>query len=407
LRRSKSLSFGVVAVAVALGVGAAGAAPIIVSTTQTEVTIGGLSCGTQYRIRVKAAGESAVTTLNPVTKPCPPPQPPPPPPPPAGEVRYRKSGEGAAAVYGTGSLEEPCYPNLPDIYGQTYCRWIKVTQYDPPQCGPVKDSAAPFAGANSIRYDIVEQAGPSRCEIGKHRRFDAYTHDWYHSAFKFEPGITETNDGGPVIHQWNYGSICASQFFINWNSYDNSLYAIVSSGAQQGGQGSGVCAYYSGQPYNPGNFGQRPAGVWPEPAMYLIPPGQFGEAQRTKWTEILIHIYWTPLNDGVVEGWWRSKGDTTWVKGLDYGAVGSGHVHEVNFPTLQTGIQNVPDPPAPLSCRTVTVASLGNPNNCHWPSMDKQGEYFSSIFDDTDNTITMWGEFCRASSREAAETCLG
>jgi hypothetical protein len=81
LRRSTSLSFGVVAVVVALGVGAAGAAPIIVSTTQTEVTIGGLSCGTQYRVRVNVAGDSAVTTLNPVTKPCRPPQPPPPPPP--------------------------------------------------------------------------------------------------------------------------------------------------------------------------------------------------------------------------------------------------------------------------------------------------------------------------------------
>jgi hypothetical protein len=80
LRRPTSLSFGVVAVVVALGVGAVGAAPIIVSTTQTEVTIGGLSCGTQYRVRVNVAGNSKVTTLNPVTQPCPPPQAPPPPP---------------------------------------------------------------------------------------------------------------------------------------------------------------------------------------------------------------------------------------------------------------------------------------------------------------------------------------
>jgi hypothetical protein len=79
LRRSTSLGFGVVAVVVALGVGAAGAAPISVSTTQTEVTIGGLRCGTQYRVRVNVAWDSAVTTLNPLTKPCPPPPPPPPP----------------------------------------------------------------------------------------------------------------------------------------------------------------------------------------------------------------------------------------------------------------------------------------------------------------------------------------
>jgi hypothetical protein len=78
LRRWTTLS-GVVAAAVALAVGAAGAAPIIVSTTQTEVTIGGLTCGTQYRVRVNVTGSPKVTTLKAVTEPCPLPQPPPPP----------------------------------------------------------------------------------------------------------------------------------------------------------------------------------------------------------------------------------------------------------------------------------------------------------------------------------------
>jgi hypothetical protein len=79
LRRWTTLS-GLVAAVVALAVGAAGAAPIIVSTTQTEVTIGGLTCGTHYRVRVNVTGSSRVTTLNAVTQPCPLPQPPPPPP---------------------------------------------------------------------------------------------------------------------------------------------------------------------------------------------------------------------------------------------------------------------------------------------------------------------------------------
>jgi hypothetical protein len=76
---STSRRLGVVAVVVALAVGAAGAAPIIVTTTQTEVTIGGLTCGTRYRVRVNVAGSSPVTTMNPVTKPCTAPQSPPPP----------------------------------------------------------------------------------------------------------------------------------------------------------------------------------------------------------------------------------------------------------------------------------------------------------------------------------------
>jgi Polysaccharide lyase len=396
LRRSKSLSFGVVAVAVALGVGAAGAAPIIVSTTQTEVTIGGLSCGTQYRVRVKVAGDSEVTTLNPVTKPCPPPQPPPPPPPPAGEVLYRKTGEGAAAVYGTGSLEEPCYPNLPDIYGQTFCQWTKVTQYNPPQCGPVKDSAAPFAGANSIRYDIVEQAGVSRCEIGKHRRFDAYTHDWYHTAFKLEPSWGETNDGGAVVHQLNYQSICAAPLFLSVDDLNDSGYLLVNAGDDDWNGIDGSCHYYSGQPIG-GGFAGRPVG-WGGP-LYVIPPGQL---QRNVWHEVRFHVYWTPSNEGVLEAWHRIRGGT-WTKTLDIGPVGSGRPRQFNFPTLALGDQNVPL----ATCAPRNEVTVANINaDCHWPSQDKMGQYLASTFSD-DNVPSMWGEFCRASSREAAETCLG
>ena len=45
-------------------VSAAGAAPIISTTTQTSVTIGGLECGTSYTITIEG------TTLTTSTKPC-------------------------------------------------------------------------------------------------------------------------------------------------------------------------------------------------------------------------------------------------------------------------------------------------------------------------------------------------
>jgi hypothetical protein len=381
-----------VAVAVALGVGAAGAAPIIVSTTQTEVTIGGLSCGTQYRVRVKVAGDSEVTTLNPVTKPCTTPQPPPPPPPPAGEVLYRKTGEGAAAVYGTGSLEEACYPNLPDIYGQTFCKWIKVTQYDPPQCGPVKDSAAPFAGANSIRYDVATGSANTRCEIHKARRYDAFTHDWYHVAFKLESDWGETSENGGVINQFNY-AISAASLFLSADDATESAFLIVSAG-----DCNPVCTYYSGQPIG-GGFAPRPAGM-PGP-LYVIPAG--GLARNT-WHEVLIHVYWSPLNDAELEAWYRPKGGT-WVQRLDLGPVGSGHAMQFNFPTNQLGQSFAPqecsDPDDVLTAANINF-------DCHWPGGDKMGQYLApGGYTSGDGTNTMWGEFCRASSHEAAETCLG
>jgi hypothetical protein len=473
-RRSTSLSFGVVAVVVALGVGAAGAAPTVVSTTETEVTVGGLDPDTLYDLQVKKSGTTSWTTLSARTKRITvdftwtPLNPVPnqavdftcttsgvtcewdknldgvpeatgltwqtsyrgtgvkkpsargvtssgaksawltmeltvvaeePPPPPASEVRYKKTGEGGAAVYGTGSLEEPCYPNLPDQYGQTFCQWLKVTQYNPRQCGPFKDTNDPFAGSNSIRYDIVEQPGLSRCEIGKHRRFNAYTHDWYHTAFKLEPSWGETNDGGAHVHQLQYMSICAFALALNVDDLNDSGYLVVNAGNDDWNGIDGACHYYSGQPYQPRFYGQRPAGWGGTGPLYVIPPGQL---RRGVWHEVKYHVYWTPLNEGVLEAWWRIRGGT-WFKTLDIGPVGSGRPREFNFPTMALGDQNVPA----TTCNPtneVTVANIEDP--CHWPAMDKMGQYLGGTFSD-DNVPSMWGQFCRASSREAAETCLG
>jgi hypothetical protein len=127
----------------------------------------------------------------------------------------------------------------------------------------------------------------------------------------------------------------------------------------------------------------------------VIPPGGLS---RNAWHEVLYHVYWTPYNEGVLEAWYRPKGGV-WVKRLDLGPVGSAHATQFNFPTLQTGTQNVPQ-----GCTVVTAENIND--DCHWPSQDKIGQYMSN-YTSANGTNSMWGEFCRASSREAAETCLG
>jgi Polysaccharide lyase len=320
------------------------------------------------------------------------------PPPRPGEVRYSKKGEPLDTnVFGLNSLEEPCWPSTTPwtsgAYSLDYCRWYKVTQYDPPQCGPYRDFNDPFAGSSSIRYDVATGSVTTRCEIGHNRRVDAYSDDWYHTAFKLESDWGETNQGGTHINQLNYNSICAYQLALHVDDLNDSGYLTVYAGAEDQTKPNGWCPYYSGQPIGQG-FAPRPAGM-PGP-FYVIPPGQLA---RNVWHEVLIHIYWTPLNEGVVEGWYKRKGETAWAKNLDVGPVGSGRSLQFNFPTLQTGTQAVPG-----GCPTVTVANIND--DCHWPAEDKMGQYTSG-YTSANGTATMWGEFCRASTREAAETCLG
>jgi hypothetical protein len=317
--------------------------------------------------------------------------------PPLGRVLYKKTAEGTANIFGANSLEEACYPNLPDIYGQTYCQWVKVTQYDPPQCGPFKDAVDPFAGSYSIRFDLgttnLSARGESRCQIGKHRRPDAYTHDYYHYAFKLENGWGETSDGGSLIHSANYTNVCSPLRF-NVDDRNDSGYALVESGQNNWNGNPGSCNYYSGQPIG-GGYAPRPAG-FPGP-LYVMPPGSL---TRGVWHEVILHVYWTPVvGEGVVEGWYRPKGGM-WSKNLDIGPVGSGRPKEFNFPTMGVGDQNTPQ-----GCGFDITAQTINAE-CQWPSAERFGQYTAGA-SAPDRVATMWGEYCRASTREAAETCLG
>lgn len=56
--------------------------------------------------------------------------------------------------------------------------------------------------------------------------------------------------------------------------------------------------------------------------LYAIPPGAFHQGV---WNEIVVHDRWETSNTGVVEAWYRQKGQTEWRKSVDL----------ANVPTLQ------------------------------------------------------------------------
>jgi uncharacterized protein YkwD len=305
--------------------------------------------------------------------------PPPPPPPPPHDVRYQKTAEPNVPLFGPDSLEEACYPNLPPYdASRDYCRWYGIQS----QVGcQVRDSSQHVQGAYSIKMRIPNAASASnaRCEMGKLRRVDAFTTDYFHFAFKLAPGWGESGDGGPVIEQINYQSIVAAPLLLGLDDLNDSAYVLVVAGPCA----AGTCDYYSGQPIG-GGYAPKPVGM-PGP-LYVVPPGSL---TRGVWHEVLYRIYWTPNLGGELEAWEKVNG--SWVKRVDLGPVGSGHATEFNFPTLQTGTNSFG--------QTITASNINDPS--HAATQDKFGQYGPAV---SNGTIWIDG-WCRATSFDAAASC--
>lgn len=80
--------------AILIVVSIAGAAPQPGGSTQTTITVAGLVCDTNYRIRINPVGVSGqATTMRIRTQPCD--EPPPPPPPPSGTTKILQPADGA------------------------------------------------------------------------------------------------------------------------------------------------------------------------------------------------------------------------------------------------------------------------------------------------------------------------
>jgi hypothetical protein len=337
LRRSKSLSFGVVAVAVALGVGAAGAAPIIVSTTQTEVTIGGLSCGTQYRIRVKVAGDSAVTTLNPVTKPCPPPEPPPPPPPPAGQPPPPPPPpEGTIAFQDNFETAQILGPT-------TFSGWAWMQ----PSCDATganpKIAFVPGyrAGSTAVQMKAVSGVNSS-CELSD-EVFETPskigTTDFLAQRFRFPAPFFSPTCCQTIITQHGYQSFRFANLF--WGAgYGSTSLDLV---AQNGLWSNGAYEHL----------------LWHKPIDAI---------RENIWHELIVEVKWATRPKGVFRVWHRLAGEMVFAL-----------VHEeINIPTLQWG-DHAPDETLLGGWRCIDVNGYGSPAESPTCNPDRPSTMFSKI----------------------------
>jgi uncharacterized protein YkwD len=334
--------------------------------------------------------------------------PPPPSPPPAGETAYHRSFEppwGNATTPDKPwlTLEDPCSDPVPG--GLMFCQWWFITQYNPPEC-PELQSAETLSGSYALRMPVRTQdvvgTALQRCEIGKLRRPDTFTSDYFHVGLKLEEDWGENASEGASLNQVQYAWISGStaglaaddqSFCCGYGGDFDALYVTINAGNCSGATGD-ICQYFSGYPIGTMGANAYTPKNMPGP-LYVIPPGQL---PRGVWIDVIYRIYWTPDPNGVVEGWWKygSEPDNAYRHTLSAGPPGQGYALEGNFATLQMGPRQ--DTPVTIT-RDMLAANQGPDNE------DKFGQYSGSYMSDGGIADSWFDNWCRATSFEAAASC--
>jgi hypothetical protein len=295
-----------------------------------------------------------------------------------------------------------------DAVDSEFCTWHFVNQYMPPECNPPQiTSADALKGSYSMYMPLRTQdlvgTAHQRCQIGKLRRPDTFTNDYFHVGLKLEDdwgeNASETLDLANFQYAWTSGVVAGLEvddesYCCGYGSNDfDSLLVILNTGQCSGATGA-ICQYFSGYPigtmaqndYTPKNM--------PGP-LYIIPPPQL---PRGVWLDVILRFYWTPDPNGVVEGWWKygSEPVSAYRKTLSAGPPGQGYALEGNFPTLQMG----PRQDFPVTVTRDMLARNEGPDN-----EDKLGPYGTRLKGDGGLAELWFDGFCRATSFDAATTC--
>lgn len=298
-------------------------------------------------------------------------------------------------------MEDPCID--PVAGGLGFCWWYFVDQYNPPTNCPVITSETALRGSYSLKMsvgtkDVVGSGVSQRCEIGKLRRQDTFTHDYFHVGFKLEDDWDEDAAEGHALDQVGYQWISGTPIGLAADGRSfccggvggrfDAVYVLVNAGSC-GGTNGALCQYFSGHPIGQGYAPKNMPGP-----LYIIPPGQL---PRNQWVEVIYHVYWTPDANGVIEGWWKRATDPTYTKTLSIGPPGQGYAVSANFPTQQMGTNDSGD--------NVTTGELAGNDLSIKDSEDKFGQYGTNYISDGGLADSWFDNWCRATSLEAAATC--
>jgi hypothetical protein len=206
--------------------------------------------------------------------------------------------------------------------------------------------------------------------------------EWFAMAYYFPRGWPAAlTDPDGTKHSLSVG--CPNYYSVNScivsvSARPRSMFTLINSGACPASSVAPGCPWYSATP-DGGNYsacrGFTGSRCGP---LYIVRPGHL---RLNVWHEIIMHVYYTLDDNGVVEFWHRVKGHSSWRKVVSVSG----------FPTLQTG---------PTAFRTTVTASNIN----GWSSTDQFGLYRGPEA----STATLWVDnWCRATSFDSAASCFG
>jgi hypothetical protein len=243
-------------------------------------------------------------------------------------------------------------------------------------------NAAAHTGGRSGRFSVPANTSYRQGAMMLHNRTVKNGSDeWFAMAYYFPKSwpaaLTDANGTrhGSSIGCPNYYSV--NSCMVSVSARPRSMFTLINSGACPASGVSPGCPWYSATP-DGGNFsrcrGFTGAQCGP---LYIVRPGHL---KLKVWHEIIMHVYYTLENNGVVQFWHRIKGQSSWRKAVSVSG----------FPTLQTG-------PTAFG-KTVTASNIND-----WPSTDQFGLYRGPGA----KPATLWADnWCRATSFDSAASCF-
>jgi hypothetical protein len=204
---------------------------------------------------------------------------------------------------------------------------------------------------------------PSACEALRGRTLGLGTDDFYALDVRFPPDWREPSEAfwGLSLAQFDYQGYAGAPVGMFAHAEDVNL-GIESGHCAPNRVGTNECQYNTGNDY--GEEGSL------HKTLHIIPRGTHLAGM---WEQFIVHVHHATDSSGVVEGWWRPRGTSTWTRTVDL----------TGYPTVQWGAVGPPPP------------SNG--------TIDKIGAYRGpSTF-----PISIWEDgFCDATSFAAAASCL-